>query len=52
MTKTLVAYYSRAGENYVGGQIKDLKTGNTEIVAREIAKRTGADLIRIEQKDP
>lgn len=52
MTKTLVAYYSRAGENYVGGQIKDLKTGNTEIVAREIAKRTGADLIRIEQKNP
>lgn len=52
MSKKLVAYYSRADENYVNGQIKTLQTGNTEIAAGIISKLTGADMFRIEQKRP
>ncbi len=37
MSKALVAYYSRAGENYVSGQIKTLKKGNTKLAAEVIA---------------
>ena len=36
MGKTLIAYYSRRGENYVNGSIKKLKLGNTEVVAQKI----------------
>ena len=32
----LIAYYSRRGENYVNGSIKNLKLGNTEVVAQKI----------------
>ena len=34
--KVLIAYYSRRGENYVNGSIKNLKLGNTEVVAQKI----------------
>ena len=36
MGKVLIAYYSRRGENYVNGSIKNLKLGNTEVVAQKI----------------
>ena len=36
MKKLLIAYYSRRGENYVNGSIKNLKLGNTEVVASKI----------------
>lgn len=48
MAKTLVIYYSRTGENYVNGSIRDLKKGNTEIVAEFIRKAADADLFRVE----
>ncbi len=48
MAKTLVIYYSRKGQNYVNGSIKDLKKGNTEIVAEYIAQAAGADLFEAE----
>lgn len=48
----LVAFYSRAGENYFGGEKRYVKVGNTEKVARMIAEAAGADLFRIEQKEP
>lgn len=48
MDKTLIAYYSRRGENYVGGVVKSLQLGNTECVAEKIAEQTGADSFRIE----
>ncbi len=51
MTK-LVAFYSRAGENYFGGSRKYIEVGNTEKVAKMIAEITGADLFKIEQKVP
>lgn len=52
MAKKLIAFYSRADENYVNGQIVPLKTGNTEIVAGMIQKLTGADIFKLEQKQP
>lgn len=52
MSKKLIAYYSRADENYVNGQIKTLEKGNTEIAAEIISRLTGADMFRIEQKKP
>jgi len=48
MGKTLIAYYSRRGENYVNGIIKDLSVGNTETMANKIAVSLDADIFRIE----
>ena len=48
MAKNLIIYYSRKGQNYVNGSIKDLKKGNTEIVAEFIQKAIGGDLFEIE----
>lgn len=48
MTKTLVIYYSRSGQNYVNGNIRNLEKGNTEIVAEYIQKAVDADLFKIE----
>lgn len=50
--KKLIAFYSRADENYVNGLIKTLKVGNTEIAAGIIKDLTGADLFKIEQIKP
>lgn len=50
--KTLVAFYSRADENYFGGAYRSIEVGNTERAAREIAKETGADLFHIQQVQP
>lgn len=41
----LVAYFSRAGENYNVGVVEK---GNTEIVAEMIAQETGANLFKIQ----
>ncbi|MCY1720931.1 hypothetical protein OU798_11305 [Prolixibacteraceae bacterium Z1-6] len=48
MKKSLIAYYSRRGQNYVGGSIVDLKLGNTEIIAQKIQARTGSQLFKID----
>lgn len=48
----LVAFYSRADENYFGGAMRYIKVGNTEKIAGMIADATGADLFKIEQKVP
>lgn len=48
----LVAFYSRADENYYGGAMRYISVGNTEKVAHMIAEITGADLFRIEQQTP
>jgi flavodoxin len=47
-TKGLIAYYSRAGNNYVNGSIVNLPVGNTEVVANMIQKLTGSDIFRID----
>lgn len=48
MAKNLILYYSRKGENYVNGSVKNLAKGNTEIVAEFIQKAVGGDLFEIE----
>lgn len=48
----LVVFYSRADENYFGGQYRFIAVGNTEKVAHIIAEATGAKLFKIEQKEP
>ena len=52
MSDKLIVYYSRADENYVSGVLKMLPVGNTEIAAGYIKELTGADMFKIEQKDP
>ena len=52
MNKNLVIYYSRKGNNYVNGSIRNLKKGNTEIVAEMIASETGADLFEVDTVRP
>jgi flavodoxin len=49
MGKTLIAFYSRAGQNYVSGDIVDLKIGNTEVVAGKIQRLLrDVDLFKID----
>jgi flavodoxin len=45
--KSLVAYFSRAGQNYVSGSIVDLPVGNSQVAAGAIAEATSADLFEI-----
>lgn len=49
---TLVAYFSRAGQNYGNGGVINLPKGNTEILAEAIAADLGADLFKIETVEP
>lgn len=46
--KVLIAYFSRAGNNYVGGSIVNLSVGNTETAAKMIEKLTGGIMFRID----
>jgi flavodoxin len=50
--KTLIAYYSRKGNNYVNGSIVNLLTGNTETIANKILDITGGDLFKIDTIKP
>ena len=47
--KSIVIYFSRAGYNYVNGEIKNLKIGNTEVIANRIAELTNSETFKIEQ---
>lgn len=48
MSDTLIVYYSRKGENYWNGSIRNLTKGNTEIVAEMISDITGGDLFEVD----
>ena len=52
MAKTLIAFFSRADENYFGGAMRYVKVGNTEIVAGIIKELIPADTFKIEMKNP
>ena len=52
MAKTLIAYFSRADENYFGGEMRYVKVGNTEIVCGIIKELISADTFKIEMKEP
>jgi flavodoxin len=51
MSKNLILYYSRTGENYVNGSIQKLSKGNTAYVATYIQEAIGGDLFPIETVD-
>lgn len=46
--RSLVAYFSRKGNNYVDGNVVDLPVGNTEVAARFIQEITGCDMFHID----
>ena len=49
MAKTLIAFFSHAGENYVGGSVRFLERGNNEVIVDKIkALLPDADVFRIE----
>ena len=52
MANTLIAFYSRADENYFGGAMRYVKVGNTEIVCSIMKELLPADSFKIEMKNP
>ena len=52
MAKILIAYFSRADENYFGGAMRYVKVGNTEKVVDQMKTMINADVFRIEMKEP
>ena len=48
MSRNLIIYFSRTGENYWNGTVRSLDKGNTEIVAEYIQSAVGGDLFRVE----
>ena len=52
MDKTLIAYFSRADENYFAGAMRYVKIGNTEIVVNKMKEMVDADTFKIEMKNP
>ena len=49
MAKTLIAFYSRRGQNYVDGSIRNLSKGNNEVIVEKIkALLPEADVFRLE----
>lgn len=48
MGRELIAYYSRRGQNLVGGKLQTLAVGNTELAAEMIRVLTRADAFRIQ----
>ena len=52
MAKTLIAFFSRADENYFSGAMRYVKVGNTEIVCSQIREMIPADSFKIEMKNP
>ena len=52
MAKTLIAYFSRADENYFGGAMRFVKVGNTEIVCNIMKDLIDTDVFKIEMQSP
>ena len=50
--RILLAYFSRPGENYWYGGRRDLRVGNTEVLAGMIAGRLSCDVHRIRAAEP
>ena len=49
MAKTLIAFYSRRGQNYVDGSIRNLEKGNNEVIVEKIkALLPDADVFQID----
>ena len=52
MAKTLIAFFSRADENYFCGAMRYVKVGNTEIVSNLMQELIPADRFKIEMAEP
>ena len=52
MANTLTAFFSRADENYFGGSMRYIKTGNTEVVCNIMQGLIPVDSFKIEMKEP
>ena len=52
MAKVLIAFFSRADENYFGGAMRYVTVGNTEIAAGLAKELTHADTFKIEMQKP
>lgn len=52
MSKNLILYYSRTGENYVNGSIQSLAKGNTARCAEFIQRAVGGDLFEVRTVKP
>lgn len=52
MGRTLVAYFSRAGENFYDGSYRYVLVGNTEIVVNHIKELIDVEYFKIEMKEP
>ena len=52
MAKILMAYFSRADENYFSGAMRYVKVGNTQIVCNTIKGLIDADTFKIEMETP
>ena len=48
----LIAYFSRADENYFSGALRTIPVGNTEVVAGLLEELTQADCFKIEPMQP
>ncbi|MBR3162160.1 MAG: flavodoxin [Bacilli bacterium] len=46
--KSIIIYFSRADENYFGGEMKYVDKGNTEVIAEFIKDITNGDLFKVE----
>lgn len=52
MSKNLIIYYSRKGENYFGGSIRSIAKGNTQTAAEFIQQAVGGDLFEVDTVTP
>ena len=52
MANTLIAFFSRADENYFSGAVRYVKVGNTEIAVGLMKELIEADSFKIEMKNP
>ena len=50
--KNLIIYYSRRGQNYVSGSVKNLSKGNAELITQYIADAIGADIFEVDTVKP
>ena len=50
--KSLIIYFSRADENYFGGEMRYVDKGNTEVIAEYIKDIVGADMFKVEPLNP
>ncbi len=50
--KTLIAYYSKSGENWVNGEKGYLETGNSKMIAEHLKEKLNADIFEIKMRFP